>query len=50
MIYIMKHREYNNPVPDGYVELGMRKRAFFGVDFQKKRCTVNLYGLRDCYE
>ena len=23
MIYIIKHRKYNNPVPDGYVELGV---------------------------
>ena len=23
MIYIIKHRAYNNPVPEGYVELGI---------------------------
>lgn len=40
MIYIMKHRKYNNPVPDGYVELGIGPLF---KDFEKD--NINKYNL-----
>ena len=39
MIYIIKHRKYDNPIPEGYIEYGV------GDLFKKEKDNLNKYNL-----